>query len=273
MGPSGAAIQLLKVWFATRPKEEWYPIDCRAIAEGLKVKVHGEHFDDAFEGTLCVSDGVSAIIYNEAIEEQGRKNFTVAHELGHYSLHKDKETLQCSMEDLNDYGNGPHTKNIEQEANRFAASLLMPTNDVRAQIADSPLTVQLTGRLAQRYGTTLTATSYRAVELATKPAAVVVLRKGKVHRCWRNGAMKQTGLWLPEGAVIDSGVLSVTDPDQPVNSRLWLDDSKAAQWELFQSYADMPTYDQTLFILRAVSREGEQDLWDDVEDSVDQFPK
>jgi len=34
--------------------------------------------------------------------EEGRKNFTIGHELGHYSVHKDKKELRCSMADLNE---------------------------------------------------------------------------------------------------------------------------------------------------------------------------
>ena len=68
-------------------------------------------------------------------------------------------------------------------------------------------------------------------------------------------------------------VYTDTEPDEAINSRLWLEDNKADKWELFQTYFRMPNYNQTLFLLRAESREGEKSLWDDVEDTVDQLPK
>lgn len=273
MGPGQAAIQLFRAWMATRPEPEWFPVNCHEIARGLGVKVHGEPFNDAFEGALCISDGMSAIIYNEGIDETGRKNFTIAHELGHYSLHKNQNSLRCSMGDLGDYGSALHTKNIEQEANQFAATLLMPANDVRSQMANKTITIELAGQLKVRYGTTLTATSYRLAELSGKPIAIVEVRNDRIYRSWTNDAMRQTGFWQPKGSFISSDVLALSDPNEPVDASLWLDDHKAKDWEIFQSYAKMPSYDKTLFIVRAVSREGERDMWDDVEDSVDKFPK
>ena len=60
MTPTKAAIQLLKVWQASRGENERFPVDYRVIAEGLKIRVHGEPFDDNFEGTLMVDEGVNA---------------------------------------------------------------------------------------------------------------------------------------------------------------------------------------------------------------------
>ena len=51
----------------------------------------------------------------------GLKNFTIAHELGHWALHRDLT--------------GEHTPQIEREADKFATYLLMPENFVRAVFA------------------------------------------------------------------------------------------------------------------------------------------
>jgi len=66
---------------------------------------------------------------------------------------------------------------------------------------------------------------------------------------------------------------SYSAEDQAVDPALWLDESRARLWKIRQSYASMPSYDQTLFVLRAESREGEKDFLDDIEDAVDQLPK
>ena len=51
----------------------------------------------------------------------GLKNFTVAHELGHWVLHRNLI--------------GEHTRQIEREADKFATYLLMPENFVREEFA------------------------------------------------------------------------------------------------------------------------------------------
>ena len=59
--------------------------------------------------------------------------------------------------------------------------------------------------------------------------------------------------------------------DQTVDPTLWLDEARARLWEFRQSYAPMPSYDQTLFVLRAESRGGETDFLGDIEDTEDRL--
>lgn len=87
--PSIAAINLFKAWSYDRSPEECFPVDCKKIAEELKLRVRFEKIDDnGFSGMLDVTQRL--ILCNENITSKGRKNFTIAHELGHYSLHKNK---------------------------------------------------------------------------------------------------------------------------------------------------------------------------------------
>lgn len=68
---------------------------------------------------------------------QLRKNFTIGHELGHYFLHKDKVKELSGIvdsEEIFDRDTGLYrvdnrvSDELETEANRFAAALLMPSN-------------------------------------------------------------------------------------------------------------------------------------------------
>ena len=70
------------------------------------------------------------IYINESRAEElsanvGLKNFTIAHELGHWVLHRDLI--------------GKHTPQMEREADKFATYLLMPENFVRSEFAKLPL--------------------------------------------------------------------------------------------------------------------------------------
>lgn len=95
-------MQLYNTWRTTRPPEAVFPVDCRAIATELGIKVHGDDLGDDFEAGLFIQPGVTAIVYNEKIREDGRKNFSIGHELGHFSLHKDRKEIRCSLADLTD---------------------------------------------------------------------------------------------------------------------------------------------------------------------------
>jgi Zn-dependent peptidase ImmA (M78 family) len=94
-----------------------------------------------------------------------RRSFTIAHELGHYLLYRGmiEETtpdgLYCSEADVE---KGQGSTAIEKEADLFAATLLMPFHDLRNQIGPKQRAdFGILGRLADRYGVSLTAVILR----------------------------------------------------------------------------------------------------------------
>lgn len=272
MTPTRTAIEILKAWFNGKTEDERFPVNCRAIAEGFGIKVHGDNIDSEFQGALFIEPEITAIIYNENIREAGRKNFTISHELGHFFLHKNRKELRCSMADLTDFGSPTHPKNIEQEANRFAVALLMPADDFRKSIRRHPVSVDLLSRLSEdRYQTSLTATAYRMVELSSQPLAIVIAKNGQIIRWRRNDRMAQSGFWIDKGRPLPNITLSTKS--QLVDSEIWLDEQRASSWSLTQSAVHMPYYEQTLIMISAESREYEHDDGDDIPDTVDQIPK
>lgn len=77
-----------------------------------------------FSGCLWKNNDEWTIVIN-ARQAPQRKLFTLAHELGHYFLHSHIKTqFSCS------FFSATPTPRLEQEANRFAAELLMPTEQV-----------------------------------------------------------------------------------------------------------------------------------------------
>jgi hypothetical protein len=70
---------------------------------------------------------------------------------------------------------------IEQEANCFAAGLLMPFHDFRSQIpAKSRPTLDDIGACADRYGVSLIAATLRWLEYAERRSVLVVSRDGYI---------------------------------------------------------------------------------------------
>lgn len=88
--------------------------------------------NQGFVGALTRStNGQSYIMTNAAISNEGRRNFTIAHELGHYALehHLHSGSLFCSSDGIMEEGSA--TQVIEREANYFATCLLMPEEKIR----------------------------------------------------------------------------------------------------------------------------------------------
>ena len=102
-------------------------VDVREVAAQLKLELN-EVEVDGFDGALIRAEGVSfgAIAVRRGILEDGRKNFTIAHEIGHYVLpgHEkcDEVCLDTDVGNWSDAG-----KQLEREADEFAAELLIPT--------------------------------------------------------------------------------------------------------------------------------------------------
>jgi Zn-dependent peptidase ImmA (M78 family) len=126
------------------------------------------------------------IMINKDIDNPGRKNFTIAHELGHFFLcHNLHNNLGfCTGNDISQEG---HQSNpIEREANYFASCLLMPEekisnafkailgNATKYRIKDFLLVKNdssfgiwagIRDELTKRYGVSETALRYRLQQL------------------------------------------------------------------------------------------------------------
>jgi len=94
--------------------------------EGIKFK-EKEFSNKYFLGTFTF--GINSqpyIMINQNIPNIGRRNFTIAHELGHFFLnHKSQSgSFECFENDITE--DKQATKNIEHEANHFASCFLMP---------------------------------------------------------------------------------------------------------------------------------------------------
>lgn len=102
------------------------PIDILKIVKALGLTLKEGVFKE--ENVAGAYDKASKTIYIAENDPYTRKAFTIAHELGHFFLHKEKEkeTFFRSNALLLD----KEEKEDEQEANCFAASILMPKNIV-----------------------------------------------------------------------------------------------------------------------------------------------
>lgn len=103
------------------------PIDYVARQHGLRVAP--AHLGDDISGVLVVSNGKGAIGYNPG-HPLVRRRFTIAHELGHFVLHKDKPLFVDEISRFTvmkrDGRSATGDDHREREANAFAASILMP---------------------------------------------------------------------------------------------------------------------------------------------------
>jgi len=104
------------------------PIDINKVADLLNIEViENDPDDDGLSGALIRNED-KTIIYINKTHSDARKRFTLAHELGHFILHKSEKSFVDGKKTqvLLRANTGGVKNNMETEANIFAASILMP---------------------------------------------------------------------------------------------------------------------------------------------------
>lgn len=100
------------------------PIDPVSIAGQLGVRVVFVKFGETMQSVSGFYDAEESAIYVNKDEYPYRQTFTVAHELGHHVMHRDWAKSSDYRVLLRDQEAQPDP--YEQEANAFAAHLLVP---------------------------------------------------------------------------------------------------------------------------------------------------
>lgn len=114
------------------------PINAKEIAEACGVSVEFKEFTGELSEISGILDFEREIIFVNSDDSPARQNFTIAHELGHWILHKDKKN-NYNVLYRKAVGVDEESCPLEQEANAFAAELLVPMNmldELRKQIQD-----------------------------------------------------------------------------------------------------------------------------------------
>jgi hypothetical protein len=160
------------------------------------------------------------IIYNNAISSKGRINFTLAHEFGHFLLHRlaHPNRIRCGEQDVvrwdSAYGQ------IEHQANVFAANFLMPLDDFRRQIdAKARVDLDMISHCADRYGVSLIATVLRWLGYTEKRAILVVSRDGFILWARSSTPALKTGAFFRTSA----GPIEIPAASLPVKQDLLID--------------------------------------------------
>lgn len=111
--------------------QEKGPVKLSQIAQSLAVEVKSATLKPGISGEIRKKDDGSYRIRVNRHDPKKRQRFTVAHELAHFLLHRDK--IGDGIEDDKLY-RSTLSDSIEHEANRLAADILMPKNLIDAAI-------------------------------------------------------------------------------------------------------------------------------------------
>ncbi len=206
-----------------------FPVDVPAVAqEYTRQKYPGDAITRVVGADLPGFDGALfrapqgkqgwGIFYNTRISSPGRINFTLAHELGHFLLHRlaHPDGIRCGEQDMvrwdSDYAQ------LEQQANTFAANLLMPLDDFRRRIAaGSKVDLDQISDSADRYKVSLIAATLRWLSYTERRAVLVVSREGYIM--WSRAspsALKSGAFFRTSGGPIEVPSTSIVGRQDPL---------------------------------------------------------
>jgi len=196
----GRAIQLWTLYGFSSPSE----LVLEDLALALGVLVMEAPLDRA--DARLIRKGCRGLVRLKVdIAEPGRKRFALAHELGHWLLHKELSQIRaCTDQNMvNKYkASAP-----EVEANYFAAELLMPEKLFTPRLKKSRLSFDLIKSLAQEFGTSLTATAIRCAEVTDDYWAIVVSENGAV-KWWRGSENFEECFWIEAGTPVSPNTVA-----------------------------------------------------------------
>jgi Zn-dependent peptidase ImmA (M78 family) len=145
------------------------PIDVEGLAREAGASVIRQRYERGDISGMLLREPGRVIIGVNSAHAPVRQRFTVAHELGHLELHRGRALIMDVPVRVNfrDHTSSLASDREEMEANRFAASLLMPADLVVALARKSKVhdVDGLIADLAKRFRVSSEAMSYRLVNL------------------------------------------------------------------------------------------------------------
>ncbi|MBL8308813.1 MAG: ImmA/IrrE family metallo-endopeptidase [Burkholderiales bacterium] len=209
-------------------------LDVEAIAYDAGMQVKYAQLDGC-DATL-VGFGDKAIATIRRSDVRGRERFSIAHELGHWEMHRGR-SFQCRVDEPD--RNFPSAeKGREREADVYAAHLLMPANLFNPAITGfTTLGFEQINEVRQQFDTSLLATALRLVNVNARPIVFACYTKEKL--VWSLRARDVPRRWqlckrLDEDSfaidVVQSGKLHPVPGKQP--AEVWFSNDEADDHEI-----------------------------------------
>ena len=218
----------------------------------------GEHMEFSFESLVGCEARLVRLGENrgyarisDRIREEGRKRFTIAHELGHFLLHPNiTQVFECTTGDLTDYRKNP----IEIEANLFASEVLMPSSQFKELSKTTDPTFEGMVELAKIFNVSITAAAIRFIDCGPIENMVLLRTNSKGQVKWCKPRQDNFRYWIEKDTQIDPRTMTFcslkekTSIDQTyVNRDLWYPTKSTSR--ILEECLYMNIYDCTLTLL------------------------
>ena len=213
---AGRTDPFIKVhWEAARLLQELQidalPIDPFAIARRLEIVLRPLPASaGGASGMLLHVGGEFGICYPTHVDNEGFTNFSVAHEIGHYRLPGHLDAILDTQGQHVSHAGFRSIDRYEQEADHFAAALLMPTKLFSAAVRRAGEGLKAIETLANDCGTSLEATAIRFAQINRDPVAVIRSDGRTIDYAFMSESLQDfSGLdWIRKGMSLPADVVT-----------------------------------------------------------------
>lgn len=218
-------------------------------------------------------------MYATHIKNEGFIRFTVAHELGHYFLPGHPERLFPNGQGTHESRSGFMSRDqTEEEADHFAAALLMPTKLFTHALENAGEGFAAIDVLASLCKTSITSTAIRFAAHSPDPVAIIVSNGPKIEYCFMSEVLRDLpGIkWIRKGELVPKGTETYgfnadsSKITSGAKAEAWtsLDDwfDGAPKIEMKEDVVGLGTYEKTLTVLftdKAIDDEDDSENLDD----------
>lgn len=240
-------------------------VDPLAIAAKKDIMVQAKpDTADGVSGILVKAGDTFGIMYATHIQNPGFQRFSIAHELGHYFMSGHSDALLSAGFHASHAGfvsNDPY----EQEADFFAAALLMPQRAFSLALDEHEPGMACIDALHRRCETSMTATAIRYSALTRDGVAVIMSRGPTIDWCFMSDGLKQAkGLnFLRKGTPVPANTATSEFNADKDNVRVgqrhsgegslrdWMDGDRA--YRVIEEVVGLGQYGRTLTVLTCPS--------------------
>ena len=250
------------------------PVPIEELAAAVNISSIEALDTQGFEGALVTNPGkTTGVIFHRAGSPDGRRRFTIGHELGHFLIPTHTGDQRCKSRDMNQGAPSTPAQRKEYEANRFAAGVLMPKPWFMAALdrLGEPEVGHVL-ELSRLYKTSFEATVNRYVELCDSPCAFVFSFDGKVRYTRKHPRFPTLNVLSGQALPSESAttlkpptLLRTASSWSEVAGGTWLHSEWGAATPdlLEQSLRQANGYQVTLLILQDIMTDDEEDEGDD----------
>lgn len=181
------------------------PIDLCAIAKSRGILVESKPPEaDGVSGMLLRHGDNFLIAYATFIDSDGFQRFSIAHELGHYFLEGHVGHVLPKDGMHQSHAGFTSADPYEQEADSFAAGLIMPEALFRKALDKTEIGLPAVEAMATLCRSSLTATAIRYAELTDQAVAAILSTGPTIDYCILSDKMKSLPdlSWLRKGSPV-----------------------------------------------------------------------